>query len=102
MLMLVPYSYLLRAIAWLQLSRMDDEADAEVLACLASCAPKVGSLLQRPGLMRDLHAAEPYAVVSLVISALRATYTLPGFHAEDERLTQAYRHLQSAAGHCLE
>jgi hypothetical protein len=88
--------------AWLQLSQMDDEADGEVLACLASSAPQIGSLLQRPGLIADLHAAEPYAVVSLVVSVLRAIYTLPGFHAGDDRLAQAYHHLQSAAGHCLE
>lgn len=102
--MLVPGSYVYRAVAWLQLSRMDDEADGEVLACLASCAPKIGSLLQRPGLMRDLHAAEPHAVVSLVVSVLRATFTQPGLRAGSisERFAQAYQHLQGAAGHCLE
>jgi hypothetical protein len=63
----VPSSCSECAGAWLQLSQVDDEANGEVLTCLASSAPQIGSLLQRPDLIADLHAAEPYAVVSLVV-----------------------------------
>lgn len=44
--------------------------------CLPSSAHQIVALLRRPGIVHDLHAAEPYAVVSLVMAVLQPTCTL--------------------------
>jgi hypothetical protein len=45
-------------------------ADQELKACLPSLAPEIGAFLRRPGLIHDLHAAEPYAAASIVMAML--------------------------------
>ena len=50
--------------------------------------------------MTNLHAAEPYAAVSLVISLLRVTYEAPSL-PEEERC-RVFCQMRGAAEQCLE
>ena len=82
---------------------MDAEADTEALACLPPLGPRIGAVLQRPGLTSELHAAEPYAAASLVTAVLRATCMLPGtLSSSRDRRDETFERLHGTAGHCLE
>lgn len=85
-----------------QLSWLGNDADPEALACLPKYGPEIGALLRRPGLISDLHAAEPFAAVSLVLAVLQASSALRKTAHADELHMQALQHMQCAAGHCLE
>jgi hypothetical protein len=84
-----------------QFSWLDNDADPEALACLPRYAPEIGALLRRPGLISDLHAAEPFAAVSLVLAVLQASFALRKAPHADELHMQALQHMQCAAVHCL-
>ena len=85
-----------------QFSWLNNDADPEALACLPRYAPEIGALLRRPGLINDLHAAEPFAAVSLVLAVLQASFALRKTPCADELHMQALQHMQCAAVHCLE
>lgn len=77
-------------------------ADQELKACLPSLAPEIGALLRRPGLIHDLHAAEPYAAASIVMALLGVPYGLPVSLYGVEQHAQLFRHMRGAADHCLQ
>lgn len=85
-----------------QFSCLSNDADPEALACLPRYAPEIGALLRRPGLISDLHAAEPCAAFSLVLAVLQASFALRKAPYADELHMQALQHMQCATGHCLE
>ena len=94
-----PHSALLRAS---QFKWFGNNTDSEAVACLPLLAKPIGDVLRRPGVIRDLHAAEPYAGVSLVLTVLQAVFSLPKTPLGDELRRQALGYMRCAAGHCLE
>jgi hypothetical protein len=87
-----------------QLTWMGGNPDDAVLACLSKYSARIGALMQRqPGLLCDLHAEEPWAGVSLVMSLLRTNSSLPGSCLPVvEQQIQKLRHMFGAAEHMLE
>lgn len=79
-----------------------NDANSEAVDSLPLLAKPIGDVLRRPGVIRDLHAAEPYAAVSLVLAVLQAVFSLPKTPLGDELRRQALVHMRGAAGHCLE
>jgi hypothetical protein len=85
-----------------QFKWFDNDTDSEAVACLPLLAKPIGDVLRRPGVIHDLHAAEPFAAVSLALTVLQAVVSLPETPIGDELRRQALGHMRSAAGHCLE
>jgi hypothetical protein len=94
-----PHIALLHA---LQFNWFANDADSEAVNSLPLLAKPIGDVLRRPGVIHDLHAAEPYAAVSLVLAVLQAVFSLPKTPLGDELRRQAQVHMRGAAGHCLE
>ena len=72
------------------------------MACLPMYAPEIGALLQRPGLIPELHTAAPFAAAGLGMSVLQAVCALPITPAAEAQRSEAFNQLRCAAGHCLE